>query len=85
MPSRRSPTKLYRTSTAVANVRRRTLPLLINRAIPIPVLAADLDVRLVQSGELYPQLNNSTCWLSDTDRIAHQRRDGATYIHSGAP
>src|ERR1035438_4205197 len=49
MPSRRSPTKLYRTSTAVANVRRRTLPLLINRAIPIPVLAADLDVRFVQS------------------------------------
>jgi hypothetical protein len=25
------------------------VPLLINRAIPIPVLAADLDVRLVQS------------------------------------
>ena len=28
---------------------------------------------------------HSTCWRSNTDRIAHQRRDCADYFHSGAP
>jgi hypothetical protein len=35
------------------------------------------------TGEVGPHHNNSTYWRSNTDRIAHHRRDCAAYFHSG--